>query len=150
MTEVKTNKKATVSVLRPSNLHKRTTKEITRELAFKTIDDCVEESTARAIIQWVYTKEVEDEEYPLEATNEDIAKHFGWTDNTTRTALSEAKASGFIMVIGFGTKRTIELNRQALKEKMKERASRFAKRKPSFVEDCKEDFGDYYSRHRYN
>ena len=95
-------------------------------LANQAIEENVKDSTARKIIRWVMECEINgfDTEYP---TNQYLAKKFGWSLNTTKTAVSKAKQSGFITLTGTNKYRTFELNVQFLKGKM---AEILAKRPP--------------------
>lgn len=102
-----------------------------RQLMYLAIDDSIKESTARKIVRYVAEQElgIADPDPVIAPSNEYLAKKFGWTINTTRVAISEAKKSQFIIITGYGKTRTLELNVEFLKSKMAEVAAKIPPRK---------------------
>ena len=77
----------------------------------------VKNSVARRIVKYVYNYEVQSTSaMPLHLSNKELAKELNVSETTIKTALSCAKVSGLITVIGLGACRLISLNTKTICE----------------------------------
>lgn len=90
-----------------------------KRVAYKAIDDNVEDTTARQIIRYVLECEIFRQD-TISPSVEYLSKKYTWSIDTTRVAISKAKSSQFITTTGYGKSRCFELNVGFLKSKMAE------------------------------
>lgn len=108
-------------------------------LAYRSIDENVEHTTARQIIRYVMECEIWGID-TISPSNEYLAKKYGWSFETTKVAISKAKKSQFITTTGRSKTRCFELNVGFLKGKMAE----LHQRKPinkNLLRDIGKDLG---------
>ena len=105
-----------------------------RLLAYQAIDENTKDSTVAKICKWVFEMEINGAD-TIRPSDRYFMDKFGWTNGTTRVAISEAKKSGFITTVGRGSARTFELNVQFLKGKMGEIVAKKPLRKTLNLED---------------
>lgn len=113
--------------------------EKVKVLAYKAIDENVEDTTARQIIRYTMECEIWGQD-TISPTNQHLAKKFGWTVNTVKVAISLAKKSKFITTTGRGKTRCLELNVGFLKGKMAE-VQRKQPLKKNLLEDIGKELG---------
>jgi DNA-binding transcriptional regulator YhcF (GntR family) len=104
-------------------------------LANLVIARWVKDTTARQIVRYVMECELHERGI-VKPSNQDLAKMFGWSLQTTEKAISLAKKSEFIATTGsrHGTTigRVLELNLNHLRGKMAEEAIRSFRPKLEF------------------
>lgn len=100
-------------------------------LANKAIEENVEDTTARQVIRYVMACELWSQD-TISPSNEYLGKKYGWSNDTTKVAISKAKRSQFITTTGYGKKRCLELNVGFLKGKMAEMYQKSLKPRADF------------------
>lgn len=100
-------------------------------LANKAIEENVEDTTARQVIRYVMACELWGQD-TISPSNEYLGKKYGWSNDTTKVAISKAKKSQFITTTGYGKKRCLELNVGFLKGKMAEMYQKSLKPRADF------------------
>ncbi len=88
-----------------------------KRIAYKAIDSSVEASTARQVIRYVMECELWNQD-TISPSNAYLEKKYGWSNDTTKVAISKAKKSQFITTTGYGKNRCFELNIGFLKGEM--------------------------------
>jgi len=89
--------------------------KLDRNLVELAVYEYVPDSCVQKMIMYVFDCE-NNGLTTIRQTNGYLAKKFGWKNQTVRWALSNAKKTGFISVVGRGKRRTLEANMQTIME----------------------------------